>query len=293
MNTNNPKEDITDSFIRRELAFLMAKNKIEKAKQTISKNRVCETDFTGFFPMLNIAAECCQDNLCVIRCECYILKLFGFNISEELLTNLARKSNILKKEGTPLYNMGRMVENKGLSVTREFGASINDIQLALDNHCGVMVAISGITQFHSVVIIELDNQSSEIVLFDPAHPNGVVRHPIGQFIKEWQLSQHYLVKVCTHEMARKLYCPKPIDVSDISLSINLVDLREAIAENAHNVWGARRYGEGWRYGEERNDTLKTTPCMVPYSDLPDSEKQMDRDMAFETIKFLIKVGILQ
>lgn len=87
-----------------------------------------------------------------------------------------------------------------------------------------------------------------------------------------------------------MYEPKPIDTSDIQLSAELLELTEKIAENVHDVWAVGRIEQGWTYGEERNDTLKTTPCLVPYSDLPDSEKEYDRNTALETLKLIIKLG---
>lgn len=38
----------------------------------------------------------------------------------------------------------------------------------------------------------------------------------------------------------KTYIPKPIDLSDVELTENLNELREAIAENAHEIWAANR-----------------------------------------------------
>ena len=86
------------------------------------------------------------------------------------------------------------------------------------------------------------------------------------------------------------YKPEPIDLSDVELTDDLDELREAIAENAHEIWAESRQAEGWTYGPERNDVLKQTPDMVPYSRLPESEKEYDRDMAMKTIKLLKKLG---
>lgn len=88
----------------------------------------------------------------------------------------------------------------------------------------------------------------------------------------------------------KNYTPKPIELDNIIIDADLTDLQEAIAENAHEIWARNRQAEGWTYGPERNDQLKQTPDMVPYHDLPDSEKQYDRDMAMETIKLIYKLG---
>ena len=42
------------------------------------------------------------------------------------------------------------------------------------------------------------------------------------------------------------YIPKPIDLSDVSLTDDLIELREAIAENAHEIWAENRRLEGWK-----------------------------------------------
>ena len=88
----------------------------------------------------------------------------------------------------------------------------------------------------------------------------------------------------------KTYTPKPIDLSDVELTEDLNELREAIAENAHEIWAENRQAEGWTYGPQRDDQLKQTPDMVPYSLLPEGEKEYDREMAMKTIKLLKKLG---
>ena len=87
-----------------------------------------------------------------------------------------------------------------------------------------------------------------------------------------------------------MYNPKPIDTSDVVLSDDLLELTEKIAENVHDVWAVGRIEQGWTYGEVRNDELKTTPCLVPYFDLPESEKKYDRNTALETLKLIMKLG---
>ena len=88
----------------------------------------------------------------------------------------------------------------------------------------------------------------------------------------------------------KKYAPKPIDVSSVELTPELLSLTEKIAENVHDVWAASRIAEGWTYGEKRDDQLKQTPCLVAYSDLPEAEKEYDRNTALGTLKLVIALG---
>ena len=89
---------------------------------------------------------------------------------------------------------------------------------------------------------------------------------------------------------KNTYLPQPVDTSQVELPQELIDLGEAIAENVHDVWAQGRLSEGWTYGPVRDDQKKQTPCLVPYSDLPESEKAYDRNTAFETLKFILAKG---
>ena len=87
-----------------------------------------------------------------------------------------------------------------------------------------------------------------------------------------------------------MYKPNPIDTSKIELPENLIELTEKIAENVHENWSAGRIATGWTYGETRDDDKKTTPCLVPYSELSDSEKEFDRVTALQTLKLIVALG---
>ena len=86
------------------------------------------------------------------------------------------------------------------------------------------------------------------------------------------------------------YTPHPIDTSDIQLPEELNPLLEAMAKNVHEIWAQERMNQGWTYGEKRDDTLKHHPCLVPYSELPESEKVYDRNTSIETLKLILKLG---
>ena len=87
-----------------------------------------------------------------------------------------------------------------------------------------------------------------------------------------------------------MYTPTPIDTTGISLPEELLSLREQIAKNVHEAWAKGRIDDGWSYGEKRDDANKKHPCLVPYDELPESEKDYDRRTAFETLKLVIALG---
>lgn len=87
-----------------------------------------------------------------------------------------------------------------------------------------------------------------------------------------------------------MYTPKPINTDDIQLSKDLLGLTEEIAANVHDVWAAGRIAEGWTLGPEKDAVKKTTPLLIPYDELPESEKEYDRNTAMETLKMILKMG---
>ena len=91
-------------------------------------------------------------------------------------------------------------------------------------------------------------------------------------------------------MKTKKYIPQPIDTSDVKLPEELEPLVEQMSKNVHEVWAETRIKQGWKYGEQRNDELKTHPCLVHYEDLPEEEKAYDRNTSIETLKLIMKLG---
>lgn len=91
-------------------------------------------------------------------------------------------------------------------------------------------------------------------------------------------------------MNKNNYIPQPIDTKDVVLPKELSSLAEEIAKNVHEVWSVGRMKEGWTYGEERNDAEKYHPCLVPYEELTETEKEYDRNTSQETLKLIMKLG---
>lgn len=89
---------------------------------------------------------------------------------------------------------------------------------------------------------------------------------------------------------KKLYIPKIDDSINIILPNQLTRLVEQMAKSVHETWAASRISQGWTYGEQRDDEKKTHPCLVPYEELPEEEKEYDRNTAISTLKFIMKLG---
>ena len=254
-----------------------------------------ETAQTTDLPAMQIAALS-DENICAVRCEMFILHRRGIPYDEEWLLNTARRKDWLKPEGTPLYCLGYLLAYSGLLVNRKYDSTIDDIQqaLAMDNDVVVgvdreklyaeAVDLEDLTN-HAVVVTHVEKDS--VTIFDPYEEPYISNIPLSDFLNAWKESHNYMIQIL---QSVEEYEPHPVNVDKIPLDGNLEELQEAIAENAHDVWAEARIKEGWTYGEKRDDTNKKHPDLVPYTALPDSEKEYDRIMAFNTIKLVKKLG---
>ena len=99
-----------------------------------------------------------------------------------------------------------------------------------------------------------------------------------------------LVLLKCKNMKQEMYTPQPIDTTGVELPEELEMLVEQMSKNVHEVWSETRIQQGWTYGEQRNDELKTHPCLIPYEELPESEKEYDRNTSIGTLKLIMKLG---
>ena len=83
------------------------------------------------------------------------------------------------------------------------------------------------------------------------------------------------------------YEPSP-DVSGVCLSDEIMADVETIAKSVHDEWQRQRTKAGWGY-EGQTDGGKH-PAMVPYEDLPEVEKDIDRATVLQTIRMLHHLG---
>lgn len=88
----------------------------------------------------------------------------------------------------------------------------------------------------------------------------------------------------------KNYVPNPLDTTGVQLPADLEQLVEKMALNVHEVWAAGRIADGWTWGPVRDDAQKHHPCLVPYDELSEGEKEYDRHTAVETLKLILSLG---
>ncbi|MEW5738915.1 MAG: protein kinase [Myxococcota bacterium] len=67
---------------------------------------------------------------------------------------------------------------------------------------------------------------------------------------------------------------------------------ESLANVEHSRWMASKRLAGWKYGTVRNDALRLHPLLVPYAELPESEKEKDRTQLRALPHVLAPVGRL-
>ena len=249
----------------------------------------------NILPMTQLAAES-GNNICSVLCEAFVLHRRDIPFEESDMLNIAQKNHWLTPQGSPLHSIGQLLTHHDLMVTRQYDASVDDIHkaLSLDNDVLVVVDSDKLHEGredqedapnHAVVVLGIEQDT--IRLFDPSAPNTNVVVSMQHFLHAWKESHNYMV--CVLQSVDD-YHPQPINLDSIQLTDDLLELREAIAENAHEVWAAARIKEGWTYGKKRDDANKKHPDLIPYSALPDSEKEYDRLMALDTIKLVKKLG---
>ena len=245
-------------------------------------------------PMMKLAADS-GNNICSVLCEAFILHRREIRFDEKEMLSIAQRNHWLKPKGTPLHAIGQLLTHYNMMVTRKYDATIDNIRDALtaDNDVIVIVDREKLYKIedhedepnHAVVVRAV--LQNDISIFDPSGQKTDITISLCSFMDAWKESHNYMVRVlqCIDD-----YEPQPINLDDITLTDELLELREAIAENAHDVWATARIKEGWSYGTERDDSQKKHPDLIPYSALTDGEKEYDRLMALDTIKLVKKLG---
>jgi len=66
---------------------------------------------------------------------------------------------------------------------------------------------------------------------------------------------------------------------------------EVLSRREHERWIAERAGQGWRYGDRRDDAGKRHPDLVPWSRLPEPIREKDREVIRVLPELLAEAGL--
>jgi len=74
---------------------------------------------------------------------------------------------------------------------------------------------------------------------------------------------------------------QPWDSEDPAIKANAIAGVKAARDGVttwllHERWMADKAAHGWKYGPEKDAGAKTHPCMVPYDELPDYQRDKSR-----------------
>lgn len=69
------------------------------------------------------------------------------------------------------------------------------------------------------------------------------------------------------------------------------ELIEQLVEAEHNYWMAERLSNQWRYGPVKNTEKQISPYLVPYEELPEEIKQLDRNAISNILPLFHEIGL--
>ncbi len=252
-------------------------------------------------PAMNLAASS-EVNDCVVKCEHYVLKSIGKEAEYPKLQKDAIKYGWLQDSGTPLFNIGRLLEMAQMSVARKFRGTIDMLKKELDGGCSVIAAINierltqkkcppeTVVANHAIVIVNINIEESYMELYDPQSPNPIDRYSISSFIKAWKPAKNYFVSIA--ERGIRPYTPHPEYVAHIKLPEHLLPLADMLAENAHEIWAKDRLIEAdKKIAKGEIADPYSDPFMKPFCELTKKERKTDYTTAINTIKLLYKIGL--
>ena len=158
------------------------------------------------------------DALCAIRCEQYVLDMFGIHKPLFELKRLAEDKGWLTDTGVAIENLGKIPKHYGLTV-RTYKSDINKISAAVDAGKQVLVAVDGGELIgnpfeekledalvgriadHCVVVLNHDEEENKVMLFNPAFGDIPLTVSTETFLDAWEDSGNYTIEVSNQKLS--------------------------------------------------------------------------------------------
>ncbi len=137
------------------------------------------------------------------------------------------------------------------------------------------------------MIVRINHAKNTVTLFNPIIEKETDL-PLDDFITQW--TEDGSDCITAFPLDPNTYYPQPDNLDDIELSESMKALAEKMASKLHDAWAIERESEGWTWGQKRDDSKLLSPDLIPYEQLPETEKRYDYIMAESTIKQLISLG---
>ena len=153
-----------------------------------------------------------EQNSCAVACQEFVAEqLLDREFSEQELIQLATERGWYDPAtGTPVADVGNILEGLGLEVERQNGVTLAELAEMLDNGEKVIVGVNnmvlanpsmanlpGMSANHAVQVIGIDGtdpDNIQIILNDPGVENGQgIRHDLSTFMTAWSTSGNYTV----------------------------------------------------------------------------------------------------
>ena len=156
---------------------------------------------------------------CAIRSQQLILNDFGIPVSQEDLINEATQNGwYAEGEGTPMNEVGNLLENHGIPVNRVENANVYNLLSELSQGHKVIIgvdadelwhdgflqdakdAVIGETPNHALIVAGIDTSNPDdiqVILKDPGTGDVAKAYSIDQFMDAWHDSGNYMVSTDT------------------------------------------------------------------------------------------------
>ena len=158
------------------------------------------------------------DALCAIRCEQFVLDMFGIHKPLFELKRLAEDKGWLTETGVAIENLGKIPKQYGLTV-RTFKGDITKISTAIDAGKQILVAVDGGELIgnpfeekledalvggiadHCVVVLNYDDEDNKVMLFNPAFGDIPLTVSTETFLDAWEDSGNYTIEISKQKLS--------------------------------------------------------------------------------------------